>query len=75
MRCSGKNPLCATAARPTQGPAENRRDVDQLPNAVTSSGPARRVGVKLKLVAFPAERTAPLGYCDSDKGDKVLKLL
>jgi len=69
-----QNPFRAMAPSPTHGPAEDRRDVNELTNAITPNGPAFRVGVEFKRVVLPAEGTAPLGYCYPDKGDKVLKL-
>jgi len=60
--------------RPAQSLAENCRDADKLPSAIASDGPARRVGVKLKLVMFPTERAAPQVHSNSDEGDEVLKL-
>ena len=69
-----QNPFRALSPCPTQGPTENRRDVNELPNAITFDGPALRVGVKLELVVLPTQGATPLGYCYPDQGNKVLKL-
>ena len=69
-----QDPFRAVLPCSPHDPAENRRDVNELPNAIAFDGPALRVGVKLKLVVLPAEGAAPLAHCYPDEGDKVLKL-
>ena len=74
IRCSGSILLVYGRPGPSRGVAEDRtttrirRRSPSLP-----IGPALRVGMKHKLVKFPAEWTAPTGYGDYDEGDEVLK--
>jgi hypothetical protein len=68
-----KHPSGIRASGPSRDVAEDDDDKDMPPNAVASAGPAPGVGVKHKLVIFPAERTAPTGHGDYDEGDEVLK--
>jgi hypothetical protein len=53
--------------------ADDRRDAAGPSLVLTSDGPAPRIGMKLRLVMFPAERTAKSGYCYPCEGDEVLK--